>query len=371
MKGFQKFVKQSWDFYLTALLIVLFLVICDSVYICREEGVAFTGKSIEQQVKSELAQDKGAGNIRETLLEGNKLCRAIEDKADSASVMGYYITILGIMVLLAARKYYFTDIRAAEFMETLPVKKSSRVLYDYLSMFAVILAGGLVQAGILLGCQSRYSHAVSAVLGQEGNTANDRLLLYMGIYFLFLWLAYTWIYLAMTVTRNPIAGEVIFVLLYWGGWFVEDYLGWKVGYGVYSGTVDDMLEYNMWYRVEAFMSPGTFLEELDVATGTVAGNNMWMMTGIVVLLILLGIGLLVMAAGKRDLSRGKLFYFPVLDYLFAVASGAILSAWLADMVFYNYNYEGIALVVGIIGGFLIFRLVHPASVKKSAGWEVK
>ena len=104
MKGFQKFVKQSWNFYLTALIIVLFLVICDSVYICREEGVAFTGKSIEQQVKSELAQDKGAGNIRETLLEGNKLCGAIEDKADSASVMGYYITILGIMVLLAWKK---------------------------------------------------------------------------------------------------------------------------------------------------------------------------------------------------------------------------------------------------------------------------
>ncbi len=376
MKGFQKFVKQSWRFYLIVLIIVLFLVICDSVYICRDEGIAFTGKSIEQQLTEKLnkAEQKQQGTA--ALPQGVYLYRTIEDKAGNVTIMGFIMTIIGIMILLGVRQYYFTDTRAAEFMETLPVKKRSLVMYDYFSMLAVIFIGGLVQAGILLGCQNRYNAAVVRVWEQRSagvpednivSLSNDRLLLYMGIYFLFILLVYTWIYIWMTVARNPIMGEVIALFLYGGLRITEEFFTWTLncvnGYG-------GVAEYNDKINsIETLMSPSAFMENLDEVSGTAAGYNMWMMLALVGLAVLAGIGLLMIVSARRELSRGKLFYFSVLDYLFAVLFGIILFAWLADG--YLYYYAGLALVLGCLAAVVVFILIRPDSGKRSVRWEVK
>ena len=120
MKGFQKFVKQSWRFYLIVLIIVLFLVICDSVYICRDERIAFTGKNIEQQLAEELDKAEQKQQDTAVLPKGADLYRTIEDKAGNKTIMGFIMTIIGITIFLGVRQYYFADTRAAEFMETLP-----------------------------------------------------------------------------------------------------------------------------------------------------------------------------------------------------------------------------------------------------------
>ena len=379
MKGFQKFVKQSWRFYLIVLIIVLFLVICDSVYICRDEGIAFTGKSIEQQLTEKLnkAEQKQQGTA--ALPQGVYLYSIIEDKASNVTIMGFIMTIIGIMILLGVRQYYFTDTRAAEFMETLPVKKRSLVMYDYFSMLAVILIGGLVQAGILLGCQNRYNAAVVRVWEQRSagvpednivSMSNDRLVLYMGIYFLFILLVYTWIYIWMTVTRNPIIGEVISLFLYGGCHIAEEFFAWTM-FPVNSYGMDDNLMnyYDTINYIEMFMSPSAFLENLDEVSGTAAGYNMWMMLALVGLAVLAGIGLLMIVSARRELSRGKLFYFSLLDYPFAVLLGIILFAWLADG--FLYYYAGLALAIGCLAAVAVFILVHPDSGKRSVRWEVK
>lgn len=379
MKGFQKFVKQSWRFYLIVLIIVLFLVICDSVYICRDEKIAFTGKSIEQQITEQLDKAEQKQQDTAALPQGVCLYSIVEDKANNMEIMGFIMTIIGIMIFLGARQYYFADTRAAEFIGTLPVKKRSLVLYDYFSMLAVILIGGLVQAGILLGCQNRYNRAVvrfweqrSAGVPEDNMVSlfNDRLLLYMGIYFLFILLVYTWIYIWMTVTRNPIAGEVISLFLYGGCCIAEGFFAWTMfpvnSYGIYG---DMTRYYDIVDMIETLMSPRAFMENLDEVSGTVAGNNTWMMLALVGLVVLAGIVLLIIVSARRELSRGKLFYFSALNYLFAVLSGIILFAWLADD--FLYDYAGLALVTGILGAVVIYILVRPDSGKKSVQWEVK
>lgn len=376
MKGFQKFIKQSWRFYLIVLIIVLFLVICDSVYICRDEGIAFTGKSVEQQLTEKLDKAEQKQQGTSALPQGVYLYSIIEDKAGNETIMGFIMTIIGIVILLAVRQFYYTDIRAAEFMETLPVKKRSMVMYDYFSMLAVLLIGGLVQAGILLGCQNRYNRAVVRVWEQRSagvpedniiSLSNDRLLLYMGIYFLFILLVYTWIYIWMTVTRNPIMGEVISLFLYGGLYITEEFFTWTLncvnGYGGVAEYNDNI------NNIETLMSPSAFMENLDEVSGTAAGYNMWMMLALVGLAVLAGIGLLMIISTIRELSRGKLFYFSLLDYPFAVLFGIILFAWLADG--FLYYYAGIALAIGCLAAVVVFILVHPDSGKRSVRWEVK
>lgn len=378
MKGFQKFVKQSWRFYLIVLVIVLFLVVCDSVYICRDEKIAFTGKSMEQQFTEEMNKVEQEQQNTAGLPHGVYLYEIIVDKANSMDIMGFVETIIGIVIILGVRQYYFTDTRAAEFIGTLPVKKRSLVMYDYFSMLAVILIGGLVQAGILLGCQNRYNRAVvkfweqrSAGVPEENmvSLANDRLLLYMGIYFLFIILIYTWIYIWMTVTRNPIAGELISLFLYGGGYLAEQFFAWTM-FPVYNCGMDyDANHYAIVDTIESLMSPCGFMENLDEMSQTVAGEDTWMMLALVGLAVLISIVLLIIVSGRRELSRGKLFYFPVLNYLFPVLTGIILFAGLADS--FLYYYAGFALAIGILGAVVVYILVRPDSGKMSVQWEVK
>lgn len=378
MKGFQKFVKQSGRFYLIVLIIVLFLVVCDSVYICRDERIAFTGKSMEQQFTEELNKSGQKQQNTAGFPQGVYLYDIIADKANSMNLLGFLETIVGIVIILGVRQYYFTDTRAAEFIGTLPVKKWSLVMYDYVSMLAVILIGGLVQTGILLGCQNRYNRAVvkfweqrSASVPEENmvSLSNDRLLLYMGIYFLFILLVYTWIYIWMTVTRNPIAGEVISLFLYGGCYLAEQFFAWTMFPVNNYGMDYDANFYGIVDTIESLMFPYAFMENLDEASGTVAGNDTWMMLAAVGLAILAGIVLLRIVSARRELSNGKLFYFSALNYLFPVLVGIILFAWLADD--FLYYYAGFALAIGILGAVVIYILVRPDSGKKSVQWEVK
>lgn len=368
MKGFRKFIKQSWRFYLIALIIVLFFMVCDSVYICRDENIAFTGKDLEQQITAELEKaEKEQQSALPILEQGTDLCNVITDKAENAEIMGFIITIFGIMIILAARRYYCMDFRAIEFIRTLPVKQSSLVVYDYLSMLAVIVIGGLVKAGILLGYQSRYNHTLIKILEQKAVVAgrdnivslhNDRLLLYMGIYFLFLLLAYTWIYLGMTVTKNPIAGEIISGFIWLGICYIKEFLEWNM----YTYRENS-------YPAGVEISPNYFLNGLNMEMGTIAGYSMGIMVGVVGIALLLGFCLLLMVSGKREPSKGKLFYFPMLDYPFALFCGFFLFIWLWDGFLYKNGPAGLA--VGMIAAVMIGMLIHPASKKKLAGWEVK
>lgn len=379
MKGFQKFVKQSWRFYLIVLMIVLFLVICDSVYICRDEKIAFTGKSMEQQFTEEMNKVEQEKQNTAGLPHGVYLYDIIEDKANSMNLLGFLETIVGIMIILGVRQYYFTDTRAAEFIGTLPVKKWSLVMYDYVSMLAVILIGGLVQTGILLGCQNRYNRAVvkfweqrSAGVPEENmvSQSNDSLLLYMGIYFLFILLVYTWIYIGMTVTRNPIVGEVISLFLYGGSYIAVQFFAWTLfPVNNYGMGYDIDRYYDIVDTIETLMLPSAFMENLSEVSGTVAGYDTWMMLAAVGLAVLVGIVLLIIVSDRRELSNGKLFYFSALNYLFPVLVGIILFAWLADD--FLYDYAGVALAIGILGTVVAYILVRPDSGKKSVQWEVK
>lgn len=381
MSTFRKLTRESWQFYTGVAVIVLLLVICDSVYICRDANIEFTAKGAEQQLQERIAEAKLAGTTFQVPEYGVDLTSSIEDKADNAELMGFIITIAGIIIMLIARKFYYMDIRAEEFQRTLPVKERSTAMYDYLCMLGIILMGTLVQGAILITGQTCYNrnmmqlaqeYSVGTMQTDAVALANEYLLIYMVCYLLFVLMLYTWIYLGMTIAKNPIIGAVLSVVNWCGLWELYYYF-----FEMYS--VNEMYV-KISAFVESFFSPSDFFYYLELETGTLSstsvegsnlnGNSIWINICVMVAALIIGVIFIYVLSGKRELSKGKLFYFPILDYPFAFLCGGLVFFFLNEGVLW-YLDGLVASGIGFVAAVVICLWIHPFSKKKSEKWEVK
>lgn len=387
MNTFRKLTKESLKFYLIAMGLMLFFVISDSVFICRDSEIAFMDSSVEQKIESEIQKIRDNGGSVEIPQYGMDLTDVFRDKASSAQLMGFFVTMIGITLLLLARKFYYTDVRAREFYKVLPIKEGTSALYDYLLVLSVILTGALVQGAILTGALTNYNRTwVTLVAGNSGGSAaqdmiheaNQYTLTYMLCYFLFIVVFYTWIYLGVTVTKNPIVGifcsvvtwYVLYMILVW--YVVVPFLfSWLNK----DGAVEKALGMSKWDHIstfiESFLSPVDFFDYLDWESRTMTNSNipgysMWLSVGAMVIFTLFLVMLIILAANKRELAKGKLFYFPLLDYPFSFLCGLCFCFSLLDD-----NWGILALAIGFISAVLLCLLIHPFSNRKSDNWEVK
>ena len=172
MNAFQKITRESRKFYLTAIGMMLFFVLCDTVFICRDSGIAFMDSSVEQEIEDEIQRIQDSGGFVEIPQYGMNLVDVFQEKANNFHLMGFFVTMTGIIVLLLAKKFYYIDVRAKEFYKMLPIKERIPVLYDYLLILSIILTGALVQGVILTGALTNYNQTwVTLVTGDSGGAA--------------------------------------------------------------------------------------------------------------------------------------------------------------------------------------------------------
>lgn len=352
MDRIRRIARESWRFYLGILALSLFLVLMTTVYLCQDNEIAFTGTSIEVRMQETLAQGHPVGYsdglIRSWLynIDGN---------------MRLIATTIGILLILFAKKYYTLDTRAEEFYRTLPVKDRSRVLYDYFAVFGIILCCTLIQDGILLFAQNHYNETAAQLSIHYGfdtptgsiKEINENLLICMGFYLLFILLNYTWMYLVVTAAKNPLAGCGIAAFMHWSISYILDALWFGAG---------DRY-------IVSYLSGYRFFDELDIEYRAVGEQYLpFDVAGTVILMIVLGIFMLILIAGKRDLSVGKWFYFPSLDYVFAMFCGFLLMFYMVD---YHFWAPPMAIASGFVVTLLLCNWIHPFRHRKVNVWEVK
>lgn len=366
MKGLAKMTKVTWRFYLTALIVMLLFTAADSLYICAEDNSAYDGKlfhyGMEEDSKEKFVEKTGGD-----LNSGKDIAYIYCDKARWYEFFGYDLMVFMLIVILLLKQCVFMDVRTAEFQRTFPVKQWVQVLHDYFAVLGIMVLSALLQLGIFLAYQSSYNtemlqtaRVFSIAGGSEGMIAqaNEHLLLLWGMYFLYVALAYTWIYVGVILAKNPIAGAILSIAAKYGAYAYFDI--WLYHYALSNMNRDFI--YRIRDIVDYIISPN---EAFGVNTDTLMGGDEQMISfiacillGIIVLLIFF----MAAVSKKRDLSKGKLLYFPILDYPLCFLLG-ILIFWIEG--------EPIHLVTGIVAAVISFLLIHPWTHGKRKVLEVK
>lgn len=374
MRGFTKMTKVTWRFYLVALIFMLLLTVADSIYVCKEDNSAYNGKlfhhGMEKDSKEKFIEKTGGG-----LNSGKDIAYIYCDKANWYEIFGYPMMLFVLIVILLLKQCVFMDVRSAEFQRTFPVKQWIQVLHDYLSVLGIMVLSALLQLGIFVAYQTSYNmemlktaKAFSTVGGSEEiiTQTNGHLLQFWGMYFLYIAMAYTFFYVGILLTKNPIMGAILSVIVLSGIDACLDIWIWNYvmpndkdfGYWIehidYANRIKDIVDY-IRYPQDAFsINAYTLMERNSQMTSIVACA----MVGIIVLFIIL----MIVLGKRRELSKGKLLYFPILDYPLCFLLGMSVFWWGVD---FPYLLTGIAVAV------ISFLLIHPWPGGKRNVLEVK
>lgn len=384
MKSFGRLFAISCRFYLCVVALVTVLVLVDCVYICNDRDVLLTRTGVEQYVEHTISEEDGISELENYYVD---LAGAIMDKGGNASVMGLWLTIVGIIIVLLVREVSFSEDRTLEFRTTWPVKSWVREVYHYLAMLVVIVFGGVLEMGILWIAQLRHYDLMSEVLDKQGilsksmeliSQNNQRFITGMACYILCIVVTYTWIHLGMSLARNIVAGAVLALIMKGGLALLCDTVVWEVVSNVtmHITAGDEGMANGMAYYVTDIgmnvLSNSEFFFNMDI-NQTIDGGvyvftvTHWMIVQVVICLLLV-IGI-VISAKKKDLAKGRLFYFPMLDYPFAVIAGLILSVFFVD--FFWWCLPELGFIIAMILAVIIFALIHPFSKSKTQCLEVK
>jgi len=324
MKDFVKLTKETWQFYLTALCISLLPVVSNNIYVLKQ-----------------LESNK---SNRDSLFF---LAEIFFNKADWYDLVNFCLALFGIVILLLAKHVPFMDSRTMEFQTFWPVRKQMTVIHDYILSLGVLIILWMITICMLGVAQNTHNHAVLAVNGmlrEEALRAGQELFHAGSCYLLYLVLAYNLLYLGIVICKNCIAGMACMVAV------------WGIVY---------MLEEVIYQGGSLFaelLMPSYFFQRIYNTQNE--RDGIWILAGIAVFLFLL----ILLAGGRRELSRGKWFYFPVLDYAFSVMCG-FFAILLCDCVFEFMPLFCVAAGIAVCGFF--FFLQNRDGYKAAENWEVK
>ncbi len=388
MKGFRRLFEESRRFYLCLLAIIVVFILADCMLICHDREVSLTKSGMEQMVQTTLAEENGVSIVENQYL-------SLEDiaKERGTELFGLFVVMLGVMGMLFAREIAFTDVRTQEFRNTWPIKNWVRELYDYIAMLVVIVSGFVLETIILLLVQIRYNTLLVDVLAQQGITSkvtdvmsasNQYLLISMACYIIAIVASYTWISLGMSLAKNSIAGALISVVVKYTLQLVWTCFAWSVVARLTSdvNSTQQIYYYNDFADLIeeigcVLLIHQEFFYGMDVRTGIIGGYgdgfrvSHWMFAQVVICILL--IVCLVISAKKKDLSKGKLLYFPVLGYPLGILVG--VGTFLISWEWFWWDANGLEVAISIVLGFGTAigtcLLCQPFSKSKSLRLEVK
>ncbi|MDE6434133.1 MAG: hypothetical protein K2L07_07870 [Lachnospiraceae bacterium] len=323
MKDFVKLTKETWQFYLTSLCIALLPVVSNNIYVLKE-----------------LKPDGESKQILYSMAD------IFFDKADGYDLVNFWVALFGMILLLFVRHFSFMDRRAMEFEMFLPVKKRIVVIHDYIFSLGVIVIPWLVTMCTFAIAQSKNNNAVIAVNGVlKGETVNaDSEFLKTGLYYLlYLVCAFTFFYLGIVICKNGIVGMAIMAAVWGTVYFMVEIPDTRAMFG-------------------NLLTPEFFLDYIYHTPYEKKG--LLNLVGITVLMILF----IIIAAEKRELSRGKWFYFPLLDYLLPILCG-IFAANICYAIF--WVAELVSVIVGAAICGLLLLMMKWDKHGKSDRLEVK
>lgn len=386
MKGFKRMTREYRWFYLSALIIVLLLMLSDTAYLISEKNSAYDGRIFGYHMERDSQETFRKKNAVE-LQDGRDYAYVVSEKIHNFEPFGLIPLLLIVTLILNAKQKMFGGRTSAEFQVVLPVKQNVRILHDYLSVLGILLAASVGQMLLLLAHQTAYNRSllkaanalsVTVGSGEIALHANQRFLLSMGFYILFLVMLYTWIYFGMLLARNPVLGSICAVgawqILYW----VFDEVYWQLYWKLQTFDIPDEKYQNIevWAdRVTCMMSPYDFYEQdggaiyaLEFFDSQQAPAILAACMGGFVLLLLAGI---LLVGGRRELSNGKLFYFSWLDYPFSLLCGLIIAIFMWEATDWDGLNEYVYLLFGFVIAVGICLWIHPRSDRRKNVWEVK
>lgn len=346
MKGFVKLTKETWRFYLAVLAVSLLLVISNSLYLCSE-------------MKFKYVNDESSFHS-----DGVVFYSLIEDKADNSDLLGFYVVVAGIVLILLIRHFVFITQRTREFQNLLPVKHRTWVIHDFVFLAGIITISFFGMTWVFLAAQTRYNrdmleaaklHHIEGMKDDIVMTANTVMLRGILYYFIFVLFALSLLYLGMLVCRNNLIGGITTITV----WRVLSGCLNKIYY--YAGEGNRSIKW-----LAASIDPSVFFERSE---GWLKECSSILLTlGFTICFVLL----IVAAAGKIELSRGKLFYFSPLKYLFYAFWG-VLAAFGVSSEAVTPEKSVVSFVSTIIVLTVIFILcgVYSKKQRLTKEWEVK
>ena len=388
MSGFSKMNRVTWKFYLAALLLLLLLTGADSFYVCVEDNSQYEGRLFAYGMEDESADtflEKNSG-----LLESGKcLFEIYNDKVIDFQIFGYYPMILVLLLIMLCRQYVYMDRSSAEFQRTVPVKQWVQAFHEYFSIMGRLVLSALLQLGIFIAYQTSYNremlHAAKAFSLATGpaemvSKANGELFCYWGVYFMYIAMAFTWMYFGTFLAKHPVvgvAGSLVvhsclrYGIEFWTYWLFDFPMG-GIMYSIMDILNLDHKDYFISHGydtvLEGLVSPQntfSFSGEISSETGEVLPVIVCVMLAMILGIILI-MGLL---SGKRDLSKGKFLYFPWMDYVFSIVFGFFAFFILNEYAMLNNEY--VQILIPVIIGVVFFLLIHPWSTGERKVLEVK
>lgn len=325
MKDFVKLTKETWQFYLTALCVILLPVVSNNMYVLRELKLQ-----------------------KENTVHLYKLSEEFLEKTNGGDLLSFWVVIAGIVILLFIRHFLFMDRRTMEFQFSLPVKKRMMVLHDYLCIGGGIIISWLVTMcmyAVTQGTHNKVAVSMNRNLSMEAAKAASELWKIGFNYVLYLLCAYSLLYLVMIICKKKMAGIAVLFFVWLTCVFCEDIFSESYTY------LDIMPE----YFFQNIMNESAF-------------RTVWLLAGILFLLI----SMIVLAAEKRELSSGRWFYFRWLEWV------PIIICCTNGLVFY-YNEWGcrnkgiflIGMVIVLAAGFALGWFCKQSEKKSRNKWEVK
>lgn len=370
MDGFKKMTRETKKFYLILLVAVSLIFLTNAINLCRYDY----GNSELQFLEAGISPEE----YSDSFSKGKMMTGVIHDSLINYGFIQFIVVLLMFIGILMLKRYVFMDKRTAEFQMTLPIKQITRVWHDYLFPVGIMTAGVLVQGFVLLIYQTSYNMRLCKI--NPGNVlvdgvtenivvyANIKLLGYIGYYILYMLVICTMFYFGMILTKNPVIGLILICIL---PNTVQEFIYCYI-YPRFS-SVESSVEYDWEDRISYFEN---WLDRFSMPFRDITGydciQEQYMKSdavSFVILLIVLLAGIAFVGA-KRELSRGSVFYFPVLDYVFVVLFGVGVVMGIENFTTLYVN-SVLLVLIGIAAAIILLVVIRPAFVKRANRLEVK
>lgn len=359
MKDIILLIKQRKAFFMTVLVLTLFLTFGGAVYNLSVETKAL-GINLDFELATaeqvEIALEEHLGAFQNGL-NSEGLMRGF---LNNYTYMGYVGVNFVILVVMIFSYFNMSDVRTREFLETLPVKRVALELYHYVALIGIFLLNVIVTTLIHLVCFSNYNHKILSLAERFpqllGHVVPDNLvlvnnlsLLYqIGMMTLFLFAMLTFLFVFTTIFKK---------------WAV----GLPIGFVLWQSMSDFMYDVrridngNDWrdipdsFRMKAAVfEPKAYFDRYDW-NGEICTNpfTSYVATALCIMILLM-IGLLIAHAYFRELSKGKVFYINFLNIALLVLGGFRLFVWAKDW-FLLPTAIIITLVAEIVTAYFLYH----------------
>lgn len=393
MKDLKKIISISKKFYICVFSVLCIFVIFDCIDVIKYNNFLEYDSGIKYLVDKEINKYEfdvqyqfDEYRMNGAKIFADRLCGL------AGTYSAYWYTLLGVLLILLLRNYTLTKTKNSVFSDTLSDNKVAWELHDFFATVMCFLGAYLIQTVIMIKTQTKNNMMVADYFGEHLNSSyvteviesSNRTLIFTMLYYLMtIIMFYTWVYLWMKLSKNPLIGVGIALFIYKSINYVLTIVitrmeaVWEV---ITSKSYTEMPQEFRQKLVNAVSLKSLLVDGearyhydenskkiIFFDTMKFLSVNKWIMIKIIFMIVMLLI--IVLVAKKRELTKGKLLCFSILDYVLAGHVGVVIYFFAMEhLVPYETMTRtsgmNISVLIGIIAAVIIFLLIHPIKVRK-------